>query len=318
MLKRIVVPLDGSEFGEQALPLAIRVAELNGAEVDLVHVHQALPVFLMTQGAPVLDPALDIELHKQQQSYLESVAETLRHTTSVQVTAVTLDGIVVPTLVRYIDERHADLVAMATHGRGGMSRLWLGSVASEVVQQSSAPVLLKRPEEGGSTKSAPPFQHVLIPLDGSPEAEEAIDHATQVAGKEGVTYLLLRVLPPIDTIGNPPSPLFPDDTLLHEVTDSYLRHLADQLKSRGYSSDFRTIRHGNTARAILQAAKEDNADLIALDTHRDSGGVKRLLIGGVSDKVLRASPVPVLMHRPRIDAVLTGDGEARAHGDNRA
>ena len=122
MLKRIIVPLDGSGFGEQAIPTAIRLAERESAEVELVHVYEALPPYLV-QGAPPLDPTLDVELMKERESYLRTIAEELRGSTSAPVRTTVLEG--VPTaevLAEYIARRQADLVVMATHGRGGLGR----------------------------------------------------------------------------------------------------------------------------------------------------------------------------------------------------
>lgn len=321
MLKRIIVPLDGSGFGEQAIPTAIRLAERESAEVELVHVYEALPPYLV-QGAPPLDPTLDVQLMKERESYLRTIAEELRGSTSAPVRTTVLEG--VPTaevLAEYIARRQADLVVMATHGRGGLSRLWLGSVASELVRRSSAPVLLIRPTEGGSrTQPSPPFRRVLIPLDGSPASEEVIDHAMAVASDPDVEFLLLHVVIPIGYVAEPPNVAFVHVTELRAVAESYLGEVADRIRASGYRAEILVLEQPQPARAILECADESGVDLIAMETHGRSG-VTRLVLGSIADKVVRASRLPVLLHRPRAGTepqTTSPAGEEQARGSARS
>ncbi|HEX5830908.1 MAG TPA: universal stress protein [Gemmatimonadaceae bacterium] len=321
MLKLIVVPLDGSGFGEQAIPTAIRLAERERAEVELVHVHETLPPYLV-QGASPLDPRLDEDLSKERGSYLHTIAEELRRSTSASVRTPVLEGAATAAvLAEYIARRQADLVVMATHGHGGLSRLWLGSVSSELVRHSSAPVLLIRPTEGGSrTQPAPPFQRVLIPLDGSPASEEAIDHAMAVAAEPDVEFLLLHVIIPIGYIAEPADVAFVHERELEAAAATYLGEVADRIRARGYPADIRVLNQPQPVRAILECADESGAELIAMETHGRSG-VTRLVMGSVADKVVRASRLPVLLHQPRVGTaplVTPPAGEQRASGPARS
>jgi nucleotide-binding universal stress UspA family protein len=297
MLKLIVVPLDGSEFGEQALPLAILVAERQRATIELVHVYETLLPF-HTQGAPVIDPTLDFDLRRDRQAYLDRIAQWLRETTTAPVTAVVLEGEEAGPVIReHVARRHADLVVMATHGRGGLSRFWLGTTSMDVMRHSPAPVLLFRPDEKGS-KSHParPFGHVLVPLDGAPADEEAIDHAIAVAGDKKVEFHLLQVIVPIAYYAEPVNVALLEDVQLDEIARAYLDDVANRFRSRGLSVSTEVVHHPSPARAILDVADEHGADLIAMETHGRSG-VAKLVLGSVTDKVVRASPVPVLVHR---------------------
>src|SRR5690349_11335657 len=122
MPRLVVVPLDGSRVGEQVLPLAVDLATRQSAGLELVHVFDALPPYLV-QGAPPFDPALDMELRRDRQKYLERVAERLRAAAHLDVTCRMLDGTdVVATLADYLGERRADLAILATHGHGGFSK----------------------------------------------------------------------------------------------------------------------------------------------------------------------------------------------------
>jgi nucleotide-binding universal stress UspA family protein len=297
MLKLIIVPLDGSEFGKQALPFAIAIAERQRAAIELVHVYETLLPFHV-QGAPPLDPTLDLDLHRDRQAYLDRIAAWLRETTTVPVTAVLLEGEeAAPVIREHVERRHADLVVMATHGRSGLSRFWLGTTSMDVMKNSPAPVLLFRPDEkGAKTRPARPVGHVLIPLDGEPADEEAIDHAIAVAGPDKVEFHLLQVIVPIAYYAEPVSAAVLEDIELDDIARTYLDEVASRIRSRGLAVSTEVVHHPSPARAILDVADEHGVDLIAMEMHARSL-VARLVLGSVTDKVVRASPVPVLVHR---------------------
>lgn len=312
MLRLILVPLDGSAFGELALPVALRVAERQRAELELVHVYEETAPYLV-QGAPPLDPGLDEDLRKDRASYLDSVAGWLRRGTGVPVTATLLERDDVATaLAEHIAQRHADLVTMTTHGRGGISRLWMGSVAHDVVQRSVAPVLVIRPDESGSREQvAPPFHRVLVPLDGSPADDEALDNVLAVAGDPGVEITLLHVIVPVVYIAEPPQVAVLTEGELETGAARYLQEVASKLRPRGFAVTTRVVTHTQPARAILEYAVEWGADLIAMEMQVRSA-VERLLLGSVTDKVMRAAHVPVLVHRHRVEPGETTSGSTSA------
>jgi nucleotide-binding universal stress UspA family protein len=302
MLRLIVVPLDGSSFGEQPLPLAIRIAERQRAELELVHVYETILPYL-TQGAPPLDPALDEDLRRDRRSYLDSVAKWVERSTSAKVTATLLTGTeVATTLVEHLAERRADLVVMATHGRGGLSRIWVGSVATDLVRHSDTPVLLMRPTESGSRETkAPPFRHALLPLDGTPADEEAVEDAIAVAGDAGVEFMLLHVVVPVVYLAEPVDAALLSETAIESAMAQYLDEVASRIRARGFSVTTGVATDPSPAHAIIELANARDVDLIAMETHARTG-VSRLLLGSVTDKVMRAARVPVLVHRRRVQA----------------
>jgi nucleotide-binding universal stress UspA family protein len=306
MLRVIVVPLDGSSFGEQPLPTAIQIAERQRAELELVHVYVTLPPYL-TQGVPPFDPALDAALRKDRQGYLDSVADWVRKSSSAKVTATLLEGLdVAPTLAAYLTERHADLVVMATHGRGGLSRVWLGSVANDLVRHAETPVLLIRPIESGSRENkALPFQHLLVPLDGTTADEEAIDDALVVAGEKDVELVLLHVVVPVVFIAEPVETALLVENAVESAMTEYLENVARRVRARGVSVVTRVKPDPSPVHAILELASEHRTDLIAMETHARTG-LSRLLLGSVTDKVIRAAQVPVLVHRRKVEAERAG------------
>jgi nucleotide-binding universal stress UspA family protein len=299
MLRLIVVPLDGSSFGEQPLPLAIRIAERQRAELELVHVYEMIMPY-SAQGAPPFDPTLDADLRRDRRSYLESVAQWVRRNTSAKVTATILSGDdVAGALAEHLAERRADLAVMATHGRGGLSRIWVGSVANDLVRSSDTPVLLVRPTESGTreTKSQP-FRHALLPLDGTVADEEAIEDAMAVAGDAGVEFLLMHVVVPVVYLAEPVETALLTETAIESAMAQYLEEVASRIRSRGFTVSTRVVVDPSPVHAILELANERGADLIAMETHARTG-VSRLLLGSVTDKVIRAARVPVLVHRRR-------------------
>jgi nucleotide-binding universal stress UspA family protein len=217
-----------------------------------------------------------------------------------------LGGAVADALVDYADDIAADLVVMTTHGRGGLSRLWLGSVAEDVIREVTKPVLLVRPGESPAGSTAGPvaprdLRRVLIALDGSSLAETVLEPALDVAG-ENAECVLVRVVEPITAISlaslGGVAAAAPDrwDRQVGDVGD-YLESVAASLRARGLSTRTHVTVHTQAARAILEYAREIEADIVAMATHGRSG-LRRLVMGSVADKVLRGAETAVLLYRP--------------------
>src|SRR5690606_22526567 len=169
MIKTVLVPLDGSRFSEQAVPLGLAVARAANAELRFAHVHFPLAF----EGLPYAeqDQRWDIQAREQELEYLDEVAERVRGAGHDRVAVELLDGDVVPALLGHARAVGADLVVLSSHGRGGVERAWLGSVADGLVRRSHLPVLLVRPEteegEPPDLERLPALRHILVPLDGS-------------------------------------------------------------------------------------------------------------------------------------------------------
>jgi nucleotide-binding universal stress UspA family protein len=308
MLRSILVPLDGSAFGEHALPLALALARRAGAALHLVHVHQLLPATL--DELTVLDQ-VEATLRKEEWTYLGGVAQRLAAVAPVKVDPVLLDGEVAQALHDRAVETRADLVVLSTHGRGPLSRFWLGSVADKLVRRLPMPVLLVRPKEGPADLAAePPLKHVLVPLDGTPLAEQALEPALKVGALTGARFTLLRVVKPAvlpqyvgegSTVAGLHDSVLQDlrarQRRLEEEARAYLDAVADRLRQRGVPVQTRVVVEESPALGILGEIQEHGADLVALATH-GRRGLSRLLLGSVADKVLRGASVPVLLHRP--------------------
>jgi nucleotide-binding universal stress UspA family protein len=309
MYRSILVPLDGSPFGEQALPLAVGLARRSAANLQVVHVHVPLAE-MYSESWPGFESTVNPAVRWRSQGYLDAVVRRLQPIAGPDMTlsSALLEGTVPEALQEHVAATGADLVVMTTHGRGPLARAWLGSVADALIRRLSIPLLLVRPEEiPGDPAAAPSLRHVLIPLDGSPFAEDILEPAVSLGGVQGAEYTLLRVIAPMipwNCTGYPAAAGYEDVldqlTKLHAEeraeAGAYLEHVAAGLRERGLHVQTRVACHDQPAVAILDEAKAHPDGFVALATHGRSG-LPRLFLGSVADKVLRGSTVPVLVHR---------------------
>jgi nucleotide-binding universal stress UspA family protein len=310
MYRSLLVPLDGSTFGEHALPLALSIARRSGAKLILAHVHTPL-ANIYAEGAYFPNDDLDVHNRAEKRAYLDSVVKRLANIFPVAVTPLLLDGEVAAAIQDHAAKSGVDLVVMTTHGRGPLGRFWLGSVADRLVRQLPIPLLLVHPSATApDLGNEPVLKHILVPLDGSPLAERIIAPATDLGGLTGADYTLLRVMTPLRH-----TRFEPEGASVTQIADSILRHLeeiqaglqkeaqtylsnvADKLRVRGHQVHTRVAIEEYPAEAILKEAATWPTNLIALETH-GRGGLSRLMLGSVADKVLRGSSVPLLVHHP--------------------
>lgn len=294
MYRSILVPLDGSAFGEHALPFALSLARRAGAQLHLVHVH--------VPPAPILADANDAELRGYERMYLDGLVQRIEARWDVPITTMLLDGAVAQTLHEYAIACQADLIVMTTHGGGALSRFWLGSIADTVIRQVSLPLLLIRPQEHVlDIAHEPNVKHILIPLDGSALAEHMLTHATALGRLIQAEYTLLQVIEPVSMgYGTELYGVAVDTQGIEQLrteAQAYLDRLAVGLRADGMRVQTAAV-IDLAATAILNYAHEHAVDLIALETHGRTG-LARWLVGGVADKVIRSATVPVLLHRPQ-------------------
>jgi len=304
----ILVPLDGSPSSEHALPLAVRVARQTGAALHLAHVRIPPSVPMFTADLPLFDATLDDRAREQERVYLDTIIARLRSEPALCADSALLEGAISDSVADLISAHvrvtAADLVIMTTHGRGGLARLWLGSVADELVRRIHTPVLLLRPGEGVPAPDAEAvFRKILIPLDGSATAEQILEYVLALGGSTETDYTLLRVVEPVMLVRHiPADPAVKEldqqllDQLLVEA-QIYLEQVAERLTARGLKVRTRIVAVPQAAVAILGEACEDKAELIAMATH-GRRGLARLLVGSVADKVLRGATTPMLLYRP--------------------
>jgi nucleotide-binding universal stress UspA family protein len=306
MANSILVPLDGSPTSEGALPLALAIAHATGASVELVHVHELAPLAGM---APAFDTALDVDEARQMREPIAALAERLTLAHGVAVSTTLLIGPVIPTIEQHAVDRQTRLIVMTTHGRGGLSRAWLGSVADRLIRARPAPVLLVRPDSDRPQQAKWPPTRVLVPLDSTPLSEAVFAPLAELVGPDGTEFVLLRVVESF-----PPLEPFPDvatmvdrsgtqaaldaaNAELVKAAEGDLEGTAERLRRSGMRVRTHVAVDSSAARAVLEYANETGVDLIALTTH-GRGALARAFMGSVADKVMRGATMPVLIVPP--------------------
>jgi nucleotide-binding universal stress UspA family protein len=302
MIRDILLPLDGSAFSEHALPGALDVARRMGARLHLVQVHEAPTAQVYPDGLPVYDERWNGALRAQAEEYLRSVAHRCMERAGVSPTTELLDGPVPAALATYAAEVGIDLIVMTTHGRGGISRAWVGSVADALVRRAAMPILLIRPKpQEAEAAAALTAKHVLVPLDGSELAESILERALLLGRTLGARFTLLRIVLPVPFAAIPHAggPAFDEAGAAHtrEHAHGYLERIAARLRADGVEVATDTAFHTSPALGILDYAAMNAVDLIAMATH-GRGGWSRVALGSVADKVMRGTLMPVLLYRP--------------------
>lgn len=287
MYKNILVPLDWTPQSSTALPAAKAIAHATGASIRLLHVVPPpyMPGDTASQAA---------------EGKLERIAaEVGADDTSVGV-AVS-GGDPAEEILREIDARGADLVVVRTHGRSGIGRAVLGSVAEQVLSRGRVPILLVRP--GGRRLSH--LRTLLVPVDGSPGGAIALGTAVGLAKATGASLELIEVVVPI------PSYMYGDlgwggavyidpawDEEAVNTARAYVDGIAGRIREAGLSVRGAVQFTPLVPNTIVSHAEKTGADLIVMSTQALTGPV-RALLGSVADEVVRHAHCPVLLlHRP--------------------
>lgn len=299
---RIMVPLDGSKSAERALPTALDLARRTGARVDLVGVispHTLPPPRNADEESFV--QGWFAEEDERIRSYLADALSSL-DADDLEVRTHARKGVVVETLLEWSQELDTDLVVMTTHGRGGLRRAWLGSVSDALLRRAPWPILLvPASDSDDEAPSGPlPLQRMVVPLDGSARSEGVLGHAARLARLVEGTLSLVTVLPR-------PSPaeashihygLGDGETtgVILDGLQAYVDGKAEKLRKSGLTVTTAARQDGSAADGIIAHAHEVDAQLILLAT-RGRGGVTRMMLGSVADKVIRECRWPILVHR---------------------
>ncbi len=283
----VLVPLDGSELAEQALPLAELLAQQSGGKLRLL---QAMPPIVATPEAAIpIEPILE-----QADDYLKRVAARLADT-GVQATTSSRYGFPTDSILEAGADPGVGLIVMSTQGRTGLARAIMGSVAENVLRQAEVPVFLVPAAAASATM--PRLRRIVVPLDGSALAHTVVEPALELARRFQSELILVEVLKqPEVAVGT-------DDNQVHLTADEqaereraaasdYLRQVHDEVTEQGVQSTL-AVRFGEPAAEIIQLAEARQADAIVLSTHGRTG-LDRVRHGSVAEDVLRHSKVPVM------------------------
>jgi nucleotide-binding universal stress UspA family protein len=325
MFKRILVPLDGSGRAERSLPIAARLARASSGSICLVRVVSTEPASLPSAGGgrPLLVQTVGEADRTLAESYLKGLATSdLLAGLSVQ-TQVPV-GLISPSILSIASDKKSDIIVICSHGYTGVRRWWMmGSVAAKVARFSDVPVLVLR--EGGPV---PEERHpgdrplrVLVPLDGSDYAKEALEPAAYLATAladpgQGALHLTHVVQTAPETKGR---------TIISRTTQNaqgsqnmareYLDAMIRQVREGSGNSDLDRLNlefsssvttDEDIAQGIIRVAEDGGdgggneifggCDVIAMTTHGYSG--IRNWVGSVTERVLETSRLPLLVVRP--------------------
>lgn len=266
-IDRILATSDGSPESEAVFPAIMPLVRAYGSEVVLLHVFE------------------DPEASHTPPDRVTAACAALRGA-GLNATLELRDGEPAEEILRTATMKRADLIALATHGRGGLPRVLIGSVAEEVLRGSTGPVLVTRP---GTVVHE--FKKIVVALDGSVRSERILEDVERLARKLNASVDLLAVVMPIMTLGVEVSPV----VIPAEDPMPYLRGVAARLASHGVEAHPVTAQ-GAAHDVILRHVTESKASLLCMTTHGRTG-LSRLLLGSVAEGVLRKAPCPVLLRR---------------------
>lgn len=303
MFRKIVVPLDGFAYAEQAIPHAVAIAQRSGARIRLIHVLD------MAMRPPYAE---HITTHawwtgaarEAATDYLDTQVDNVREA-GIGASGIVMEGRPVDAILDEADRIHAGLVVMTTHGRGPIRRIWLGSVADHMANVATLPVMFVRVTDDVAPPPVERFTNILVPLDGSTIAEEVIGPAIELASIDQARLTLMHVafaaglaIPLIDynyATALVPATAGPMQFEEERTGSDYLALVAESIRER----------HPNLATAVLPSvaapdfeimryAEAHNVDLIAMATQ--GHGVTRSMLGmSVTDRTLQSATTPVLV-----------------------
>ena len=297
MYRNVMVPVDGSSFAREAVLQGLRIASHSGATLRLVRVASA-PLFV---GGPDSFAAENATLQKQRADELAdlySIAAECRAHSTVNVTASLQQGPIVDTLMGYARRHRVDLIVMRSHVRKGLARAWFGSVADKLIRESGIPVLVVRPPSVATAlESSFGFKRILVPLDGSPLAEESLTAVVKLARIDGSEITLLRVVTPSRQPGEVESSIGPAPARDVDEAQRYLNQLLVSPIDRSIRVTRRVIIAEDIPSTILYVAEMEASDLIAIAT-RGRGAIARATSGSVANRIMREAVVSAMVIHP--------------------
>ena len=288
MWERILVPLDGSNLAELAIPYAEELAVAFNSEVILLYVSESR----------------ESQYRHMYQLYIKEVAGQVRERIKkrAQVRTIVLAGEPAEGIINYVQRRKVGLIIMASHGRSGITAWAVGSVANKVLHATTVPVLLikvaKLPRKVAGKQL---LNRILLPLDGSEAGEAAVSYVQELSKRLESEVILVGVVPTgehVRTIGGLDYILFPEQDL--ELVKAEAREYLDKVYQRltgGKGTVRVTLKvGGDVAQEIIKFAKRANASLIAISSHGRSG-IEKWVFGSIASKVVEASKTPILLVR---------------------
>lgn len=312
MYSKIIVPLDGSELAEQVLPCVRLLAAGLKIPVELVRVIEPVSSdFIATRHVSYLGQGA-VRMRVMGQKYLNKIEASLQGS-GISVSCQMHEGDAAPQILAEGQRDQDAIIAMSTHGRSGIARWMLGSVADKVLRATTNPLLLVRSSEDGVAAQIEKLTTLIVPLDGSPEGEMVLPQVVSIAKGLHLKVMLVRSTPSMEEYHRTleyhyevdPGPIVtkvyegPYEEFSEDVNAKameYLHEKVQEVRHQGLPSVEERLLHGNPAGSIVDLTGEIEGSLIAMTTHGRSG-VGRWVLGSVADRVVRYAECPVLVVR---------------------
>jgi nucleotide-binding universal stress UspA family protein len=301
MFSKILVPLDGSKTAEKVLPYARYLAGKFKAPVELLAVIDVaeMATHISAEKVRHLDTMIEDGV-RASANYLKAVSSTFA---DGKVECTVEKNRAEEAVIGKAEADGATLIAMATHGRSGLNRFLLGSVAEKVLRGSANPLMLVRASESATTTGEAAFKSVIVPLDGSELAESVLPMAAALAKKLDLEVLLFRAyhVPYNAYAGDDGYYAVNYDELLTSVRDEaneYLDKKVAEMKKLGVAKVAALSKEGFAGDEIIALGRKTPDAFIAMCSHGRSG-VKRWVLGSVTENVVRHCDEPVLVVRAK-------------------
>ena len=307
MYKAIMVPTHGEDTERPALAVAINLALKWNAELRLVQVDTSAPALEAGTIGFAETEDFSSAWHSAREKRLTALVAECR-AWGVAAVPVMEEGLAGPALTRYAESSGVDFIVIASHARGGLKRISMGSVTDYVIRNTHLPVLVVKPHATFvSNVPGTDVPRILVPLDGSAVAEGILQHVEALALGLNARVILLQILSPFEdprqAIMDPAMPWWETQVASGQT---YLSRVAEFLTGKGLTVQQEVVSGERVPEGIISFAEREHVDLIALAT-RGTGGLRRLVLGAVADELSRKSPISVLVFHPELITTETHD-----------
>ncbi len=276
--KRILCPVDFSEHSATALRVAGGIAKAFESEVVVLHVQRLeAPVYFTVAQVQALKTQLRRSLRAAKQQVAAFASKHL--TEAVKQTVLVMEDDPVAAILKTAHDWDADLIAMGTHGRGGLTRVRLGSIAESVLHQAEAPILTVGPHTKLPPTVDAPIRRVLCPVNYSPSSQTALEHAAALAAKTGAELIVAHI----------------EENPVGKNEQASLEQLCKWVPAniRAHCAVKEVVKQGSAAQQIVDEAEKSNADLLVIGAQPRSL-LGTVLLGSTTDLVIRGAACPVL------------------------
>ena len=295
---KVLLATDGSEESELASRAAVELCETTGPELHVVHVGPAVrhvgdmgPVFLDPQAEQAAQERLDEQSQEQLDAEVKKVGELGARAAGTHLRA----GDPADLIVRLAEDLGARMIIMGSRGRGGVRRALMGSVSEDVVRHAHCPVLVVRRDGGHTLFPA----RIVVAVDGSRESDAAARIAAELSEPAGSELYVVHAGPTAHLPYQYPYLAENVESFYEQAKEEarkFLEGQAEKIRAETDAPVHTSLRIGSPEKEIVELADEVDAGLVVLGS-RGLGGIRRAMMGGVSDSVVRHARCPVLVVR---------------------